>query len=138
MEERNKKLNDEMDEAKAVLGPRLTQWAEDNGKKRNVRTLLTTMHEVLWEGARWKPLSLADVIDPKKVESAPYSHRYDSNMWCLTCSRNTQVKLAYRKAMLVVHPDRNTNSSGTDIFVAKRIFEAINEAYNVFLEHEQP
>jgi DnaJ family protein C protein 6 len=114
VEEMNKKRSDEMEEARQKLGPRLTQWAEDNGKKRNVRTLLTTMHEVLWEGAKWTPVTLVDVIDPKKV------------------------KLIYRRAMLVVHPDRNGNLSGVEMFIAKRIFEAINEAYSEFLQHEQP
>lgn len=114
VEEMNKKRSDEMEEARQKLGPRLTQWAEDNGKKRNVRTLLTTMHEVLWEGAKWTPVTLVDVIDPKKV------------------------KLIYRRAMLVVHPDRNGNLSGVEVFIAKRIFEAINEAYSEFLQHEQP
>lgn len=81
-------------------------WAFDNGKKRNVRTLLATMHvsftsrsyfcagwkyflmnifcvqTVVWEGCKWKPIGLGDVLSPK------------------------QVKLAYRKAMLIVHTDK--------------------------------
>lgn len=35
-----------MDAAKAKHGVALTVWAEDHGKKRNVRTLLSTMHTV--------------------------------------------------------------------------------------------
>jgi hypothetical protein len=96
----------------------LQAWAFDNGVKRNVRTLLATMHvslwthslthslihpltyslpphplthplithsllqTVVWPGCKWKPLGLGDVLSPK------------------------QVKLAYRKAMLVVHTDK--------------------------------
>ena len=44
--------------------------------------------------------------------------------------------LSYRKAMLVVHPDRCSNSSAEVRFIAKRIFEAINEAYQEFLTKE--
>jgi curved DNA-binding protein CbpA len=49
-----------------------------------------------------------------------------------------QVKLTYRKAMLVVHPDRTTGTNADQQFAGKRIFEAINEAYAYFLEHESP
>lgn len=67
---------------------------------------------MLWEGNTWKPVGLGDVIDPKKV------------------------KLVYRKAMLVVHPDRCSNQSSEVRFIAKRVFEAVNEAYQDFLKKE--
>lgn len=35
-----------MDAAKVKHDAKLTAWAEDHGKKRNVRTLLSTMHTV--------------------------------------------------------------------------------------------
>ena len=38
--------------------------------------------------------------------------------------------------MLVVHPDRCSGSSGEIRFIAKRVFEAINEAYQDFLKKE--
>ena len=38
--------------------------------------------------------------------------------------------------MLVVHPDRCSHLSGETKFIAKRIFEAINEAYQDFLKKE--
>jgi hypothetical protein len=59
---------------------RLTEWAIDpsSKQKRNVRTLLTTMHKVLWQPNKWKEVGLADVI------------------------QGSQVKMKYRKAMLVV------------------------------------
>lgn len=41
------------------------------------------MHTVLWEGeTRWKPVGMADLVTPE------------------------QVKKVYRKAVLVVHPDK--------------------------------
>jgi len=66
----------------------------------------------LWSDCKWKPLGLGDVIDAK------------------------QVKLQYRKAMLVVHPDRCSGMSAETRFIAKRIFEAINEAFQEFLKKE--
>ena len=38
--------------------------------------------------------------------------------------------------MLVVHPDRCSNMDTETKFIAKRIFEAINEAYEEFLKKE--
>ena len=38
--------------------------------------------------------------------------------------------------MLVVHPDRSSNADTETKFIAKRIFEAINEAYEEFLKKE--
>lgn len=70
------------------------------------------MQMVLWEGTRWKPIGLGDVLEPR------------------------QVKLQYRKAMLVVHTDHCMSLSNEQKFVAKRVFEAVNEAYNEFLKKE--
>lgn len=59
----------------------ILDWIE--GKERNIRALLSTMHTVLWEGeTRWKPVGMADLVTPE------------------------QVKKVYRKAVLVAHPDK--------------------------------
>jgi hypothetical protein len=56
-------------------------WIE--GKERNIRALLSTLHTVLWDGeSRWTPVSMADLVTPE------------------------QVKKQYRRAVLVVHPDK--------------------------------
>lgn len=75
-------------------------------------SFLFSLQTVLWPGNNWKPLGLGDLLDPK------------------------QVKLAYRKAMLVVHPDRCSNMDSETKFIAKRVFEAVNEAYQDFLKKE--
>lgn len=92
----------------------LVAWATTNGgkDKRNVRTLLSTMQNVLPPGTKWKPIGLGDVLDPN------------------------QVKKQYRKAMLVVHPDHCLNYEPETKFICKRIFEAINEAYDDFSKKE--
>jgi len=38
--------------------------------------------------------------------------------------------------MLVVHPDHCVHLSNENKFISKRIFEAVNEAYNEFLKKE--
>lgn len=76
------------------------------------------MHEVMWEGADFKPITMSQVLDPEKV------------------------KLYYRKAMLVgevvwseiqkVHPDKNQNGTPDQRYIAQRIFEALNQAWATF------
>lgn len=64
-----------------IITTQILDWIE--GKERNIRALLSTLHTVLWEGeTRWKPVGMADLVTPD------------------------QVKRYYRKAVLVVHPDK--------------------------------
>ncbi|KAF1600798.1 UNVERIFIED_CONTAM: Cyclin-G-associated kinase, partial [Eudyptes pachyrhynchus] len=40
---------------------KLLDWIE--GKERNIRALLSTLHTVLWDGeSRWTPVSMADLV----------------------------------------------------------------------------
>lgn len=67
--------------------PQLLEWTE--GKERNIRALLSTLHTVLWDGeSRWTPVGMADLVTPG------------------------QVKKHYRRAVLVVHPDKVSAGRG--------------------------
>uniref|UniRef100_A0A8C0D2G7 Cyclin-G-associated kinase n=1 Tax=Balaenoptera musculus TaxID=9771 RepID=A0A8C0D2G7_BALMU len=60
---------------------KLLDWTE--GKERNIRALLSTLHTALWDDERrWTPVGMADLVTP------------------------AQVKKHYRRAVLVVHPDK--------------------------------
>ena len=39
----------------------------NNTEKKNIRTLLSTMHTVIWAGSNWKQVGLGDLLDGKKV-----------------------------------------------------------------------
>ncbi|CAJ1069180.1 cyclin-G-associated kinase isoform X2 [Xyrichtys novacula] len=83
----------------------ILDWIE--GKERNIRALLSTLHTVLWEGeTRWRPVSMADLVTPD------------------------QVKKFYRKAVLVVHPDKATGKPYEHY--AKMIFMELNDAWSEF------
>jgi hypothetical protein len=112
LDEAARKETEDLEAAKAKYDQVLTKWAMNNTERKNVRSLLTSMHTVLWEGHKWKEISLGDVIESKRV------------------------KLYYRKAMLVVHPDKTAGCEADVRFRAKRIFEAVNEAYQEFLKKE--
>uniref|UniRef100_A0A8C9QB17 J domain-containing protein n=1 Tax=Spermophilus dauricus TaxID=99837 RepID=A0A8C9QB17_SPEDA len=83
----------------------LLDWIE--GKERNIRALLSTLHTVLWDGeSRWTPVSMADLVTP------------------------AQVKKQYRRAVLVVHPDKATGQPYEQH--AKMIFMELNDAWSEF------
>ncbi|XP_048220029.1 cyclin-G-associated kinase isoform X2 [Perognathus longimembris pacificus] len=84
---------------------KLLDWIE--GKERNIRALLSTLHMVLWDGeSRWTPVSMADLVTPE------------------------QVKKQYRRAVLVVHPDKATGQPYEQY--AKMIFMELNDAWSEF------
>ncbi|XP_043941502.1 putative tyrosine-protein phosphatase auxilin isoform X2 [Protopterus annectens] len=100
-EMRKEEMAKEMDPEKL----KILDWIE--GKERNIRALLSTMHTVLWEGeTKWKPVSMADLVTPE------------------------QVKKVYRKAVLVVHPDKATGQPYEQY--AKMIFMELNDAWTEF------
>ncbi|XP_047422304.1 cyclin-G-associated kinase isoform X2 [Sciurus carolinensis] len=84
---------------------KLLDWIE--GKERNIRALLSTLHTVLWDGeSRWTPVSMADLVTPG------------------------QVKKQYRRAVLVVHPDKAAGQPYEQH--AKMIFMELNDAWSEF------
>ncbi len=57
------------------------EWIE--GKERNIRALLCSLHSVTWEGeSKWKECGMHQLVTAD------------------------QVKKMYRKAVLCVHPDK--------------------------------
>lgn len=110
----NEVKEEERDAAKAKYGKQLDAWAYDmGGERKNIRTLLSTMHTVMWPEAGFKPISMAQVLEPEKV------------------------KLFYRKAMLRVHPDKVAGGTADQVYIAQRIFEALNNAWSTFQEQER-
>ncbi|XP_059583896.1 putative tyrosine-protein phosphatase auxilin isoform X3 [Alligator mississippiensis] len=100
-EMRKEEMAKEMDPEKL----KILEWIE--GKERNIRALLSTMHTVLWAGeTKWKPVSMADLVTPE------------------------QVKKIYRRAVLVVHPDKATGQPYEQY--AKMIFMELNDAWSEF------
>lgn len=85
--------------------PQLLEWTE--GKERNIRALLSTLHTVLWDGeSRWAPVGMADLVTPG------------------------QVKKQYRRAVLVVHPDKAAGQPYEQ--QARMIFMELSDAWAEF------
>ncbi|KAG7395385.1 hypothetical protein PHYBOEH_003784 [Phytophthora boehmeriae] len=94
--------------ANSVLGPKLKGWAEDNGRVKNIRTLLSTMHQVMWADSKWAEVNMGKLIQPN------------------------DVKKHYRKAMIVVHPDKSGGRNAEQLLIAERVFAALNTAWDDF------
>lgn len=86
------------------LEPKLKAWGEEHGQKKQLRALLANLHTILWEGSGWKQITLADVLEEKKV------------------------KRVYYRASRVVHPDKTGHLDAEKRFVAKRVFDALTQA----------
>ncbi|XP_023343351.1 cyclin-G-associated kinase [Eurytemora carolleeae] len=83
---------------------KIMEWKE--GKERNIRTLLSSLHKVLWEGARWNECNISQLVGP------------------------SDVKKMYRKACLTVHPDKWMDTDYENI--SKLTFMELNEAWSEF------
>lgn len=100
-EMRRQELTRDMDPLKL----KILDWIE--GKERNIRALISTLHTVLWEGeTKWKYVNMSELVTPD------------------------QVKKYYRKAVLVVHPDKATGQPYEHY--AKMIFMELNDAWSEF------
>lgn len=111
-DEQSRKVEQRKADAELTLGPKLKLWAEDNGRKKNIRTLLSTMHTVMWPESRWNQCGMAKLLTP------------------------VDVKKGHRRAMLVVHPDKNSGRTPEQMFVAERVFDALNGAWDEFALRE--
>lgn len=93
---------------KRAIGPKIREWKDAN--HGNIRGLLATLHSVLWEDSGWVKLSVGDILD------------------------SAQVKKAYRKANLIVHPDKVRQKNGTEdqTAIADMVFDVLKEAWSQF------
>ncbi|KAF8092823.1 hypothetical protein N665_0400s0023 [Sinapis alba] len=85
------------------------------GKETNIRLLLSTLHHVLWSNSNWHAIPLANLRD------------------------GSQVKKAYQKARLCLHPDKLQQRGGTSSLqksVASRVFSILQEAWAVYVTNE--
>jgi cyclin G-associated kinase len=83
---------------------KISLWRE--GKKKNIRALLASLHTITWEGCNWTEVGMSQMIT------------------------DVQVKKVYRKACLCIHPDKQVGNDQE--LLAKAIFVELNEAWAAF------
>ena len=60
------KLDDEKFALADIVSARIANWK--NGKEGNLRALLASLDTVLWDGAGWRKIGMADLVLPNKVK----------------------------------------------------------------------
>ncbi|KAL2266436.1 hypothetical protein VTJ83DRAFT_5788 [Remersonia thermophila] len=86
---------------------RVAAWRD--GKRDNLRALLSSLDAVLWEGSGWKKVGLHELVVASKV------------------------KIIYMKAIAKTHPDKIAPDATTEIrMIAGHVFSTLNEAWDKF------
>ena len=80
------------------------EWSE--AKQGNIRGLLSSLHEMAWEGVRWRQIGMHDLMEPARV------------------------KKSYLRASLAFHPDKHIDSPYQNL--ARLIVIELNEAHTRF------
>ena len=108
------RVADEKDAARQLYEKRINAWALEplGGKLREVRTLLVTLHSVLWEGSGWEPLGLDKVV------------------------MAARVRLHFMRACTTVHPDKQSAMSAGQRYIATQVFSYLTTAFREFEERE--
>ena len=83
---------------------KVMEWSK--AKQGNIRGLLSSLHEMAWEGVRWKQIGMHDLMEP------------------------AQVKKSYLRASLAFHPDKHIDSPFQNL--ARLIVIELNEAHTRF------
>lgn len=86
---------------------RIAAWRD--GKRDNLRALLGSLDQVLWEGSGWKKVGLHELVVANKV------------------------KIVYMKAIAKCHPDKIAQDASTEVrMVAGTVFATLNESWDKF------
>ncbi|XVF25422.1 hypothetical protein REPUB_Repub13aG0211000 [Reevesia pubescens] len=119
MEEEQKKSKAE--EEKEISEEPIKMWLLDedvklwsSGKENNIRVLLSTLHHILWPNSGWHMIPLTSLTE------------------------SSQVKKAYQKARLCLHPDKlqQRGSTPSQKYVAEKAFSILQDAWAAFISQD--
>ncbi|KAF6803739.1 UBA/TS-N domain-containing protein [Colletotrichum sojae] len=86
---------------------RIAAWRD--GKRENLRALIGSLDQVLWEGSGWKKVGLHELVMANKV------------------------KINYMKAIAKCHPDKLPQDASTEVrLIAATVFATLNESWDKF------
>jgi len=94
-------------EIRESCDPIIDHWQKEGFTKKNIRMLLSTLHEI-WKGEKWEKVSLGDVLE------------------------DNQLTKIYKKAILQVHPDKVHSTDVRMKYCAERVYDILRESYSEF------
>ncbi|XAR72504.1 hypothetical protein NMG60_11019170 [Bertholletia excelsa] len=102
----------EKDKEMEQLDENIRLWSA--GKEANIRLLLSTLHQILWPNSGWCSIPLTNLIE------------------------SSQVKKAYQKARLCLHPDKlqQRGATITQKYVAEKAFSILQESWAAYISQD--
>lgn len=90
----------------------IRMWS--SGKETDIRLLLSTLHHILWPESGWHTIPLVNLVE------------------------KSQVKRAYQKARLCLHPDKLQQKGATLLhkYVAEQAFSILQDAWAAFISED--
>ncbi|WJX52961.1 hypothetical protein P8452_39018 [Trifolium repens] len=94
------------------LDENIRMWS--SSKESDIRLLLSTLHHILWPESGWHTIPLVNLIE------------------------KSQVKRAYQKARLCLHPDKLQQKGATVLhkYVAEQAFSILQDAWAAFISED--
>ncbi|KAL3616866.1 hypothetical protein CASFOL_039260 [Castilleja foliolosa] len=94
------------------LDEKLSLWT--NSKKPDIKLLLSSLHQILWPNSGWMAIHSRDIIGI------------------------SQVKKAYQKARLCLHPDKLQQRGATigEKYIAEKVFYVLQDAWEAYLAQQ--
>lgn len=95
-----------------ALNEDIRLWS--GGKEANIRLLLSTLHQILWPNSGWYEVAVVNLKE------------------------TSQVKKAYQKARLCLHPDKLQQRGATlaQKYVAQKVFSILQDAWATFISQD--
>ncbi|GMI98975.1 AUXILIN-LIKE7 [Hibiscus trionum] len=92
-----------------ILDDDVKLWS--SGKESNIQMLLSTLYQILWPSSGWNMIPLTSLKE------------------------SSQVKKAYQKARLCLHPDKLQQRGATlsQKYVAEKAFNILQDAWAAFI-----
>ncbi|XP_073135343.1 uncharacterized protein [Henckelia pumila] len=105
----NKSGTEEETKQLQILDEKIRVWS--TGKEADIRLLLSTLHHILWPNSGWFAISLTNLI------------------------QRTQVKKAYQRARLCLHPDKLQQRDATlaQKYISQKAFSILQDAWTAFI-----
>ncbi|GMH01463.1 hypothetical protein Nepgr_003302 [Nepenthes gracilis] len=96
----------------AELDENIKLWSA--GREADIQLLLSTLHHILWPSSGWRTISLSNL------------------------NESSQVKRAYQKARLCLHPDKLQQRGATfsQKYIAQKAFSILQDAWTLFISQD--